>query len=411
MKSHELYNKASELLPGGVNSPVRAFDPYPFFVDSGKGSRIWDIEGNEYIDYCLGYGPLILGHRDPKVMRTVREQMKRGTHFGIPNNPEVKLAKEIVQHVPCADMVRFVNSGTEATMNAIRLARAYTGREKVLMFDGGYHGSQDNLLFDRNGAKTPGIPKGLESSALVASFNELEKTKEISERNELAAIIVEPVMGNIGCISPNDGFLEGLRELCDGNETLLIFDEVITGFRLSMGGAQKYYGVEPDLVTLGKIIGGGFPVGAFAGRKDIMENVKPEGIVHNAGTFSGHPIAMVAGTATIKRLKKGNVLDEASKFAERLAAVLRREFGFPVNQEGPMLQIFFKTGCVKNANDARKSDRKKFRTFHRSLLKEGIFIPPSRLECWFISSTHSKDDFMLSQEAIEKASERAEKGG
>ncbi|MFN4133804.1 MAG: aminotransferase class III-fold pyridoxal phosphate-dependent enzyme, partial [Candidatus Hadarchaeales archaeon] len=245
-RSRRLYERAKRLLPGGVDSPVRAFKPNPFFVESGSGSRIRDVDGNEYIDYCLAYGPLILGHRHPAVVKAVRDQLESGILFGIPNELELKLAEKIIRHVPCAEMVRFVNSGTEATASVARLARAYTNREKILIFDGCYHGAHDHFLFGKKGPKSPGIPHVLRRNTLVATFNDIASVEKIARKNDLAAIMVEPVMGNLGCIPPVDGFLEGLREICDDHDTLLIFDEVITGFRLAIGGAQEYYKVTPD---------------------------------------------------------------------------------------------------------------------------------------------------------------------
>ncbi|KXB01736.1 glutamate-1-semialdehyde aminotransferase [candidate division MSBL1 archaeon SCGC-AAA259O05] len=405
MNSKDLYEESKVLFPGGVNSPVRAFKPYPFFVESGNGSKIYDADGNEYLDYCLGYGPLILGHKHPAVLEAVRDQLEKGSHFGIPTEAESRLAEKIVDHVPAAEMVRFVNSGTEATVNAVRLARGYTGKENILMFDGGYHGANDSLLFDSGGSKTPGIPKALEDSTLVAPFNDLEKVRRIAGENELAAIVVEPVMGNVGCIPPVKGFLKGLREVCDDINALLVFDEVITGFRLAMGGAQEYFDVHPDLVTLGKIIGGGFPIGAFGGEKEIMEEVTPEGEVFHAGTFSGHPVAMSAGKATIEVLENENTIGRTSSFAEKLAGLLREESEYPVNQIGPMLQVFFREGDVRNAEDARLSDSDKFKRFHRSLMDSGVFIPPSRMECWFISAAHSSKDLDNTKNAIKDSLE------
>lgn len=406
MTSKYLYERAKKVLPGGVNSPVRAFHPYPFFIDSGDGSRIYDVEGNEYVDYCLGYGPLILGHKHPEVVRAIQNQLKKGIHFGIPNEAETGLAEKIVYHVPCAEMVRFVNSGTEATMNAIRLARAYTGREKVLMFDGAYHGAHDHLLFEVGKRKSPGIPEALADSTLVAPYNHLQEAEKILEENEIAAIIVEPVLGNIGCIPPRKGFLEGLRRICNDHKALLIFDEVITGFRLAMGGAQEYFNVTPDLVTLGKVIGGGFPIGAFAGSEKIMGAIKPAGEVFHAGTFCGHPFAMAAGLATIKVMEEEEIIEGASKFAKTLAKTLQAEIGYRVHQIGPMLQVFFTRKEVTKADEVRKSSEELFRCFHRILLENGVFIPPSRFECWFVSGVHSSKDLSLTKMAIGKAASK-----
>ncbi|KXA90769.1 hypothetical protein AKJ57_03755 [candidate division MSBL1 archaeon SCGC-AAA259A05] len=405
MESKKQYELAENLMPGGVSSPVRAVKPYPFFVEAGKGPKIQDVEGNEYIDYCLGYGPLILGHRPGSVMDAVEEQLEKGLHFGIPCEAEVELAEKVVSNVPSADMVRFVNSGTEATMNSIRLARAYTGREKVLMFDGCYHGSHDHLLFDREGAKTPGIPECLEDSTIVAPFNNIEAVEEIASKEKLAAIIVEPVVGNCGCIPPKEGFLENLRNICDRNNSLLIFDEVITGFRLSIGGAQEYYGVRPDLTTLGKVIGGGLPIGAFSGRRDIMQKVEPEGDVYHAGTFSGHPLAMVSGVATIDKLEENDVIERTTSHAEEIAVTLRETSGLTVNQVGPMLQVFFTSEGVRNAEEFPANNEERFREFWEELLKRGVFIAPAGTESWFFSYAHTDKDLEMTKTAIKEAFE------
>ncbi len=410
MDSEELYKKSKSLFPGGVNSPVRAFKPYPFFVKSASGSEIYDVDGKKYLDYCLGYGPLILGHGHPAVLKAVKEQLEKGLHFGIPTETEIGLGEKIVEHVPDIEMLRFVNSGTEATVNAVRLARGYTDRENILMFDGGYHGANDSLLFSSEGVKSPGVPKALENSTTVAPFNDLEKVQIIAEKEELAAIVVEPVMGNAGCIPPGEGFLKGLRKICNEIDALLVFDEIITGFRLAMGGAQEYLNVKPDLVTMGKIIGGGFPIGAFGGKREIMKEVTPTGKIFHAGTFSGHPVAMSAGRATIEILEKEKVIKRTSNFAEEVAELFHEESEYPVNRVGPMLQVFFKDGDVKDAEDARKSDPEKFREFHRSLMDEGVFIPPSRMESWFVSAAHSGEDLDRTRGAIKDCLERIGRG-
>lgn len=403
-RSRGLYERAKRLLPGGVDSPVRAFDPYPFFIGQGEGSRIRDVDGNEYVDYCLAYGPLILGHRPPEVLEAVRDQLKRGILFGIPSELELDLAEKITKHVPCAEMVRFVNSGTEATGSIVRLARAYTNRENILIFDGCYHGAHDHFLFEKKGPKTPGIPHVLRRNTLIASFNDLESVEKIARKNNLAAIMVEPVMGNLGCIPPADDFLKGLQEICDDAGALLIFDEVITGFRLAMGGAQEFFEVEPDLATLGKIIGGGFPVGAFVGKAEIMKLVAPAGKVYQAGTFCGHPITMAAGLATIESIEKERVIEKASAFAKKVADILWRELKLPVNQVASMFQVFFTECEVKSADDARKCDKAAFMRFHRALLENGVFAAPSQFECWFTSAAHSREDLEITKGAITTAS-------
>lgn len=390
-------------MPGGVDSPVRAFKPYPFFVANGRGARIKDVDGREYVDYCLAYGPLILGHQAPPVIRAVKRQLEHGVVFGIPNELEVKLAEKIIKHVPCAEMIRFVNSGTEATASVVRLARAYANREKIIIFDGCYHGAHDHFLFGKSGPKSPGIPHVLRKNTLVATFNDLNSVEKLAKKNKLAAIIVEPVMGNLGCIPPEAGFLDGLREICDDTDALLIFDEVITGFRLAMGGAQEFYGVEPDLVTLGKIIGGGFPIGAFAGRKEIMKLVAPAGNVYQAGTFCGHPVTMAAGLATITAIEQLHAIEKASSFAARVVKVLRKELELPVNNVASMFQVFFTDGEVRSADDARKCDKVTFMRFHRILMENGIFAAPSQFECWFTSAAHNDRDFKKTRSAIVKA--------
>ncbi len=402
-RSRQLYGRAKRLLPGGVDSPVRAFEPYPFFIKRGDESRIHDVDGNEYVDYCLAYGPLILGHRAPPVVKAVKDQLKWGVLFGIPSELELDLAEKITKHVSCAEMVRFVNSGTEATASVVRLARAYTSREKILIFDGCYHGAHDHFLFGKKGPKSPGIPHVLRRNTLVASFNDLESVEKMARKNQLAAIMVEPAMGNLGCIPPANGFLQGLREICDERGALLIFDEVITGFRLALGGAQEFFKVEPDLVTLGKIIGGGFPVGAFTGKAEIMRLVAPAGNVYQAGTFCGHPVTMAAGLATIESIERGKVIEKASAFAKEVAEILQRELELPVNRVASMFQVFFISGEVKSADDARKCDKAAFMRFHRALLENGVFAAPSQFECWFTSAAHTTEDLKLTEEAISAA--------
>ncbi len=409
MKSRKLYDRAKRILPGGVDSPVRAFEPYPFFVERGRDARITDVDGKEYVDYCLAYGPLILGHQAPPVAKAVNAQLKHGVLFGIPNELEIRLAEKITKHVPCAEMVRFVNSGTEATSSVVRLARAYTGREKILIFDGCYHGAHDHFLFGKKGAKSPGIPHVLRQDTIVASFNNQESVEKIARKNELAAIMVEPVMGNLGCIPPEDGFLKGLREICDDNGAMLIFDEVITGFRLGLSGAQGLFKVMPDLTTLGKIIGGGFPVGAFTGRSEIMKLVAPSGKVYQAGTFCGHPVTMAAGLATLETIERKNTIQKASYFAGKVAGILERELGYNVNRVGSLFQVFFNDSEVRSADEARKSDNVKFMKFHRALMENGVFASPSQFEVWFTSSAHSAKDLDATEEAISRAAETVRK--
>lgn len=408
-RSRRLYERAKRLLPGGVDSPVRAFEPHPFFIERGDGSRIRDADGNEYVDYCLAYGPLILGHRPSSVIEAIEKQTKKGILFGIPSELELELAEKITKHIPCAEMVRFVNSGTEATASVVRLARAYANRENILIFDGCYHGAHDHFLFGTEGPKSPGIPHVLRRSTLVAPFNDLASVEEIAKKGELAAIMIEPVMGNLGCIPPADGFLKGLREICDDRGVLLIFDEIITGFRLAMGGAQELFNVLPDLATLGKIIGGGFPVGAFVGKAEIMKLVAPAGKVYQAGTFCGHPVTMAAGLATIEALEKGKAIERASNFAGKVANALKRELELPVNQIASMFQVFFTEGEVSSADDARRCDKAAFMRFHRALLKNGVFAAPSQFECWFTSAAHTDEDLRLTEKAIARAADHSKR--
>ena len=414
MNSEELFKISKSIVPGGVNSPVRAFEPYPFFVKEAKGSHIVDIDGNDYIDYCLAYGPILLGHSDDDVMNDVYAQMQKGTAYGAPTENEVKLAQEVIDRVPCAEMVRFVNSGTEATMAAIRLARGFTGKSKIVKFEGAYHGAHDYVLVKSgSGAAclpdSAGIPVETTQNTLSVPFNNVEAlTKLIEEEGEnIACVIVEPVMGNIGCVEPNVKFLKFLREITEENGIVLIFDEVITGFRVSRGGAQSYYGVKPDLVTFAKVLGGGFPIGAYAGKKEIMSLIAPNGPVYQAGTFSGNPISIQAGLSTLKKLdypfygemsQKGDFLRESiSDILEDLKLDLQ---GVGLSS---MFQIYFNEEPVVDYETAKRSDAKRFLVYFRELLKNGVFIPPSQFECNFISGAHTDEDLIKTSEAIEKA--------
>ena len=320
-KSKLLYEKAKKLMPGGVNSPVRAFTPYPLFTSHARGSRIVDVDGNEYVDYCLAYGPLILGHSPAKVVAEVRKQLDKGTMYGTPTEKELKLAELICENVPCAEMIRLVNTGTEATMSAIRVARGYTGKKKIVKFEGCYHGAHDSVLVKAGSGATTfgtpdslGIPEETTQNTLVLPYNDIESLEETVKREKdlIAALIIEPVVGNAGVILPKDGYLKRIRELTEENGIVLIFDEVITGFRLGFGGAQGYFNILPDMVTLGKIMGGGFPIAAYAGRKEIMETVAPAGPVYQAGTYSGNPVSVVAGLATLEvhQIKRQSLLRE-----------------------------------------------------------------------------------------------------
>ena len=412
--SEELFNESKKYFPGGVNSPVRAFKPYPFFTESAGGCRIVDSEGNSYIDYCLAYGPLILGHANPRLVREVSNQLSIGSAYGTPTENEIKLAREVVDRIPSAEMVRFTNSGTEATMSAIRLARGFTGRDKIIKFEGAYHGAHDYVLVKGgSGAAclpdSAGIPVDTTKNTLSVPFNDEDALAEVIEREagNIACLIMEVVMGNIGCIEPKPGFLEFVRKITEENDIILIFDEVITGFRVSRGGAQEYYGVTPDLTTLGKIVGGGLPMGAFCGKKEIMELIAPEGPVYQAGTFSGNPISVQAGLSTLSQLD-----DKFYKDLERKGEFLRGNIKSIIDDErynihcvglASMFQIYLNPVEVFNYSDAKKSDSERFLRYFRSLLKEGVFIPPSQFECNFISGAHSMDDLQYTSEAIEKA--------
>ena len=411
------FEKAKRFLPGGVNSPVRAFRAVgsePFFVVKGLGSRVFDSQGREYVDYICSWGALILGHSDPRIVSVLRDQLERGTSYGLLNPWEVELAEKLVAHVPSLEMVRLLNSGTEATMTAIRLSRAFTGRKRFIKFEGCYHGHSDCLLVQAgSGALTfgvpssGGVPEEYASLTLVAPYNDLDSVEVLFKRHpgEIASVIVEPVCGNMGVVLPREGFLQGLRELCTKNGALLIFDEVITGFRLSLSGAQGLYKVMPDLTCLGKIIGGGLPVGAVGGRREIMSLLAPEGPVYQAGTLAGNPLAVRAGLETIRVLEKEKPYEELEKKAKTLAQGILEAFnekGIPVriNQVGSMLSLFFTEKEVFDLASAKRSNTTLFSSFFHGLLKRGILIPPSQFESWFISTAHTENDLSLTVEAV-----------
>lgn len=414
MRSEELFNEAKNYLPGGVDSPVRAYKPYPFFAKHGKGSRIFDVDGNTYIDYCLAYGPLVLGHANYKIMQDVKKQLELGTAFGVPTEKEIELAKLVIKKVPCAQMVRFVNSGTEATMSAIRLARAATGKKKIIKFEGSYHGAHDYVLVKSGSGAfglpdSPGVPEETTKNTLLIPFNDEEALNRVIEREgeEIAAIIVEPIMGNIGCILPKDGYLKFLREITEYNNIILIFDEVITGFRIAEGGAQEYFGVVPDLVTLGKILGGGFPIGALAGKKKLMEMIAPSGSVYQAGTFNGNPVSVTAGISMLKQLDDSfySTLDKkGNKMRNELMDVLAYNgFDFKVSGLSSMFQIYFTDREVYDYNSAKSADTEKFDQYFKELIKNGVFIPPSQFECCFISLMHDDEDIEKTLQIVNKA--------
>ena len=412
MKSKELFERAQRVLPGGVSSPVRRFEPYPFFAAGGKGCILESVDGKSYIDYCLAYGPLILGHAHPRVVEAVERQIERGTTYGVPSEGEIELAETIIERVPCAEMVRFMNSGTEATMAAVRLARAYTGKEKIVKFEGSYHGAHDYVLVKPgSGAAaapdSPGIPEDTVKNTLTTVFNDEEAMVELIDGmgDEIACILVEPVMGNIGCIEPENAYLNFLRDVTRENDILLIFDEVITGFRLAAGGAQEYYRVKPDLVTLGKIVGGGFPMGALAGPRQIMENIAPAGSVYQAGTFNGNPVSVTAGLETLKILDD-KMYSSLERMGSHLRAGLRdllsdMDLEYQVAGPASMFQIYFTEDEVRNYADAKKSDTELFMKYFHGLLERGVFIPPSQFECCFISAAHEMDHINSTLETAE----------
>ncbi|MGB6295351.1 MAG: glutamate-1-semialdehyde 2,1-aminomutase [Rivularia sp. (in: cyanobacteria)] len=408
-KSQEIFSAAQSLMPGGVNSPVRAFKSVggqPIVFDKVKGAYIWDVDGNEYIDYVGTWGPAICGHANPEVIAALHEALEKGTSFGAPSVLENVLAEMVIDAVPSIEMVRFVNSGTEACMAVLRLMRAFTKRDKIIKFEGCYHGHADMFLVKAgSGVATlglpdsPGVPKSVTSDTLTAPFNDLEAVKALFEENrdQIAGVILEPVVGNAGFVPPDAGFLEGLREITTEHGALLVFDEVMTGFRISYGGAQEKFGVTPDLTTLGKIIGGGLPVGAYGGRRDIMSMVAPAGPMYQAGTLSGNPLAMTAGIKTLELLQKPGTYDYLERVTKKLADGLiqiARETGHEAcggNISG-MFGMFFTNGPVHNYEDAKASDTAKFGRYHRGMLEHGIYLAPSQFEAGFTSIAHTEED-------------------
>jgi glutamate-1-semialdehyde 2,1-aminomutase len=420
IKSKTLYSRAKRYIPGGVNSPVRAFRSVggsPLFIKKASGSKIYDIDGNEYIDYVLSWGPLILGHSHPKVVNALKRAIEKGTSYGSPTGLEVELAKMVIKAFPSIEMVRMVNSGTEATMSAIRVARGYTGRDKIIKFEGCYHGHANGLLVRAgSGATTfgvpdsPGVPKDYAKNTINLPFNDLKKVKKVLERvgEKVACIIVEPIVGNMGCIIPKDGFLQGLREITKKYGIILIFDEVMTGFRVSYGGAQQLYGIRPDMTCLGKIIGGGLPVGAYGGKREIMMKVSPEGPVYQAGTLSGNPLAMTAGIETLKILsvpgvyegleKKAKELEEGLKDTAKRAGVKTRFYRI-----GSMFCTYFTDQEVWDYISAKMSDTKRFSRFFRLMLSKGVNLAPSQFEAGFLSTAHTISDIEATVKAVRES--------
>ena len=413
-RSKQLYDESVNYLPGGVNSPVRAYKPYPFFAKKAKGSKIYDVDKNEYIDYCLGYGPVVFGHANEQIIKDATNQLKLGTDYGVPSQKELELAQEVVERVPCAEMVRFTNSGTEATMSAIRLARGVTNRKKIIKFEGAYHGAHDAVLVKSGSGAigkpdSPGIPEESTRNTLLVPFNDEDAlTRMINDnKGEIACIIVEPIMGNIGCVPPKDGFLQFLREITEENDIILIFDEVITGFRLSRGGAQEYYGITPDLATFGKIIGGGFPIGAICGRRELMEQFAPSGGIYQAGTFSGNPMSITGGLSAFKILdmKAYKTLHDSGKYLRSgMSDILEKlDINYQINGVESMTQIYFTDVDVYDYKTAQTSDTEGFLKYFHVLLDNGVFIAPSQYECAFLSIQHTKEDIDKTLNAIEIA--------
>ena len=419
-RSSELFVEANKVIPGGVNSPVRAFKGVggtPIFVKEAKGAYLFDEDGNKYIDYINSWGPMILGHAFEPVVNAVIERAKKGTSFGTPTELETKIAELAVSMVPNIDKIRFVNSGTEACMSAVRLARGYTKRDKIIKFSGCYHGHSDSFLIAAGSGlstfgipNSPGVTKGTAKDTLLARYNDIENVKSLfaANNNEIAAIIIEPVAGNMGCIPPKNGFLDELRAICDEKNTLLIFDEVMTGFRLAKGGAQELYGIKADIVCFGKVIGGGLPVGAFAARTEIMNYLSPLGPVYQAGTLSGNPLAMAAGLEMLKNINQDSELfsrlEEKTKYLELgiRECLTNNKVSFTINRVGSMISVHFDKNEVKDFDTAKNGDNDAFKKFFHGLLSKGIYIAPSAYETWFITDALSYEDLNYTIKCIDE---------
>ncbi|PYZ97320.1 glutamate-1-semialdehyde-2,1-aminomutase [Alteribacter lacisalsi] len=418
-KSISAFEQAKKVMPGGVNSPVRAFKSVnmdPVFMEKGKGARIWDIDGNEYIDYVMSWGPLVLGHADDRVVNALKEVTEKGTSFGAPAEIETKLAELVIDRVPSIEVVRMVNSGTEATMSALRLARGYTGRNKIVKFEGCYHGHGDSLLIKAgSGVATlglpdsPGVPESIAQNTLTVPYNDVDSLKLAFEEfgDDIAAVILEPVAGNMGVVRPEEGYLEAVREITYNYGSLMILDEVMTGFRVGYHCAQGELGVTPDLTCLGKVIGGGLPVGAYGGKREIMEQVAPAGPIYQAGTLSGNPLAMTAGYETLVQLSESDY-EEFDRLGKRLedgikAAAGKYDIPCSITRAGSMVGFFFNEGPVKNYSQAASSDLDMFAKYFRYMLEEGVSIAPSQFEGMFLSTKHTDEDIDATIEAAEKA--------
>ncbi|AKG04206.1 glutamate-1-semialdehyde-2,1-aminomutase [Salimicrobium jeotgali] len=412
------FKTAKEIMPGGVNSPVRAFNSVnmdALFMEEGKGSKITDIDGNEYIDYVLSWGPLILGHANEQVVNELKKMVAKGTSFGTPTVIENKLAELVIDRVPSIEMMRMVNSGTEATMSALRAARGYTGRDKILKFEGNYHGHGDSLLIKAgSGVATlglpdsPGVPKSVAENTITVPYNDLESVRYAFEQygDELAAVIVEPVSGNMGVVPPENGFLQGLREITEEHGTVLIFDEVMSGFRVGYNSAQGHFGVTPDMTCLGKVIGGGLPVGAYGGKREIMETIAPVGKVYQAGTLSGNPLAMTAGYETLRQMTEetyGTIEQKVDRLVEGFReAADENDIPLAINRAGSMVGVFFNDNAVTNFETAGNSDTERFAKYYRGMIEEGIFLPPSQFEGLFLSAAHTDEDIEKTISAVKK---------